>query len=259
MRTRFLRGNRTDNNGLTLPAGELSFDSETKALRIHDGETPGGFEIVGQQAYAPPFGPGPETIIAGNETTGFFGEVTGEELITYSGLSSAVGLSVGTLQHDAESLWLKFVKDGEILYVAKKPSRHSVSWDAISAANAVYNDINAPTIVVGDRTLRVTLLTGGNGDPSTAAGGEWNRLLYPIHVDDPDTTAWGVNYTNADLVMGTGNGTGAYCWTQETISGDTTSRVNRGGQSLTYYLSTTSTASSSSTGWRPVLRLQPQA
>jgi hypothetical protein len=42
MRTRFKRGNTQENNSLVLLAGELSIDIEKKALRIHDGITPGG-------------------------------------------------------------------------------------------------------------------------------------------------------------------------------------------------------------------------
>ncbi len=256
MRTQFLRGTTAENNSLTLEPGELSVDLEKMALRLHADSVLGGFEIVGQQAYVPPVGPGPTTLIAGDTTTGFYGEVTGSELITYGALSTAVGLSAGVLQHDAESLWLKFVKDGEILFIAKKPPRHTVSWDAISAVNSVYDDMTAPVIQIGDDSLRVTLLTGADADPASTTGGEWNRLMYPVHVDDPAADGWGINYTNEDLIVG-GAGSGTRGWAQETSSSDTTQRVNRGWTSVGHFQMISSSTSSSSMGWRPVLRLQP--
>lgn len=50
----FPHGNTEENDLTTLPEGAISVDIERKALRIHDGVTPGGFEILGQQAYTPP-------------------------------------------------------------------------------------------------------------------------------------------------------------------------------------------------------------
>jgi len=253
MRTRFLRGNAAENNGLTLPEGELAIDLEKMALRLHVGDVLGGYEIVGQQAYVPPVGPGPTTLLAGDDQLGWYGEVTGEELITYSGLSTEVGLSAGTLQHDAESLWLKFAYQGMILFVAKKPIRHSVSWDNINAVSAVYDDVSAPAIQVGGNTLRVTLLTGGNADPASGAGGEWNDLIYRVHQSDPTGTNW-ASYTDADLVVGSGNGRGS--WMQETSPSNASYRVGRGASSLTYFGTAASSTAPSSNGWRPVLRLQ---
>jgi len=63
MRTRFLRGSTAENNGLTLPSGELSIDVEKKAVRLHDGVTQGGFEMVGSPIESPV--PGPDTFQGG--------------------------------------------------------------------------------------------------------------------------------------------------------------------------------------------------
>lgn len=40
-----ISGDTAYNNGLTLDEGEVSVDTELNQIRIHDGETPGGFEI----------------------------------------------------------------------------------------------------------------------------------------------------------------------------------------------------------------------
>ena len=44
------RGNTTQNNAFTGAAGEISFDTTTNTLRIHDGSTAGGYQIVSATA-----------------------------------------------------------------------------------------------------------------------------------------------------------------------------------------------------------------
>ena len=40
------RGTTAQNNAFTGAAGELSYDTATEGLRVHDGSTAGGFEIL---------------------------------------------------------------------------------------------------------------------------------------------------------------------------------------------------------------------
>ncbi len=44
------RGNTTQNNSFTGAAGEVSFDTTTNTLRVHDGSTAGGYQIVSATA-----------------------------------------------------------------------------------------------------------------------------------------------------------------------------------------------------------------
>ncbi len=268
MRTRFLRGNTAENNGLTLESGEFSMDLEKSALRLHDGVTPGGFEIIGQRAYEGP--------TAGDLTAGFYGEVAGSDFITYDQLATEIGLSAGTSQFNAESAWLRYSLDGQELYVAMKPARHSISWNQIHTVGAVYDDTGAPTVVVGGRTYRVTLLRGASADPAadqsgydlpSADGSEWNRLLYPVHsgvhtvTSNPtphtdasaDPYASWASYSDADLVMHSGAGNGSYNPTQE--STPTNYRIARGSNGVSYYVQLSTTGATSGIGWRPCLRL----
>jgi len=248
MRTRFLRGDTTQNNGLTLPNGELSIDLEKRALRLHDGSTLGCFEILGTQAYVPPG----STIIAGDELTGFYGEIVGSDFITYSSLSYQVGLSAGTLQHDAESAWLKFSLDGRVVYVAKKPIRHTITAREINDQHLTVENSSTSTVTVNDNVFKVTLLTGGDTNPASSPGGEWNRLMYPIHIDDPDGLEWGINYTNGDLSIGEGDGRATWTSASETDTyGD---RIFRGHSSLTAFSSVRTDYAVAVHGWRPVLR-----
>lgn len=279
MRTRFLRGDSAQNNGLTLPNGEITVDLERKALRLHDGSTLGGFECVGTQAVT---GPG-----FGDESAGFYGEVPGTEFISYGDLSAQVGLSAGTLINDTESGWLKFSLDGVVTYVAKKPVRHTVSWEHIYQAGCVYGvdgfgsnpsggNVDQNTIVTIDgKDYRVSLLKGTNTDPggedtatfdpSYTHTSEWNRLMYPIHsgvhTDDrnPSNPSIAYNqwasYSDDDLVVDYRSGNGAYSWCQETIASNTARRVIRGNYGVTIFTRTTATNTNTLFGWRPRLTL----
>jgi len=230
-------------------------------------------------------GPGPSTLIAGDMTAGFFGEVPTSELITGDDLATAIGLTAGTSQYSTEP-WLKFALDGNIIYVAKKPYRHTVSWQHIYQAGAVYGtgdngynpsggDILQDTnISVDGFSLDVTLLKGANTDPTgTDATGydlafthnsEWNRLMYPIHSgihtnsNNPSTPSvpyaqW-ATYSDSDLLVHSSFGSGSYSWTQETPV-TSTQRLIRGYVGVTRVTRTTATNTSSSLGWRPCLRL----
>jgi hypothetical protein len=44
----FRRGTTSQNNSFTGSAGELSIDTDLDVIRVHDGSTPGGFALVGQ-------------------------------------------------------------------------------------------------------------------------------------------------------------------------------------------------------------------
>ncbi len=118
----------------------------------------------------------------------FIREVPASEFITGAALASQIGLTAGTSQH-SDAGWLHFELDGKTLYVAKKPYRHSASWDQINARGAVFG---TKTVVINGKTYKVRLLksvasgdmyTGSDVvyDPVEAYGSEWNRLFYPIH------------------------------------------------------------------------------
>ena len=86
-------------------------------------------------------GIGRDTLFAGDEQCGFFGEVTVEELFgtgkDAGELITTVGITQGINQNLTEN-WLKFAWKGKILFYPKKSIRHSISWDHIYAEGAVY-------------------------------------------------------------------------------------------------------------------------
>lgn len=195
-----------------------------------------------------------------------------------TGTSLAQTLGIGNTAPEVlinnNSGWLKFVHNGKIKYIAKKPFMHTVSWNDIAKAEAVYGN---RTVRIGSRLFRVSLLSGAEADPSSwalastasdnkGAGSEWNELVYRVNVGVPTDGAatnqggkqvglnwW--NFTDADMVMTAANGNGSYTWCKETLAFDTAFRVIRGVDSLSYFIYSTSYTASTSHGWRPCLTL----
>jgi hypothetical protein len=162
-----------------------------------------------------------------------------------------------------------------VLYVAKKPFAHSISWDAIACRDGVFGD---RTVRIGTKLYKVRLLTGAASDPidltniaatnscaqNYGGGSEYNELIYRIHQTvvtcgadthdgGPQVGANWASYTDADLVIASGNGRAK--WTQETASNNTSNRVFRGNDRLSYLTSYTSSTVNTDYGWLPVLEL----
>ena len=264
MRTRFRKWDTETNNQAILPEGMVTINTDDYSLRIHDGVTLGGFEIKTKSVVN--WGPGPRTVIGGDGDSGFLGEMTDAELISGQDLALAVGLSVGVAVNDGSG-WLKFTHQGKILYIAKKPIRKSISWDYLYQAGLVYG-VDGPGLFPGtdgvavnqevvvpigaDHLMKVRLLTGGDVNPMSTAGGEWNDIFYPICNNDPEGRFWAM-YTESDL----GLTTGGHQWVQETDAVNNTYAFIRGGGQLTRILSVSKDLKASNMSWRPVLELVP--
>ncbi len=247
-------GNTADNNKLTLPPDFVTMDTEGGSLRQHDGETKGGFI---HQATFPP--------------SPFQGEVPVSELISGNALASLVGLTAGTAYNNNEP-WLHFVDpvDNKTKYIAKKPYRHSISWDQLNAAGIVYGK----QISIGSNQYICRLIKSGLTDPMDATAGydtepthgsEWNRLMYPIcaltgeaaydvfNPDGPQPNTWASYDQTNDLYLLTHDG--RYSWCQETHSGNTNQRVRRGYYGVCRVNLFASSSATSNYGWRPCLEL----
>lgn len=228
--------------------------------------------------------PGNKSLISGTMEEGFFGEVSSSELITGDALASQVGISQGTSQHSTAG-WLKFAWKGNVQFVAKKPIRNSISWDAINIAKCVYGDSGDKTIEIGGLTYKVRLLRAlePSNDPKTVASAndgvinhysEWNRLMCQIHEqainkswDYPANVESDIGilehslgngnqgmYNDADLVVKGEDG--RYSWCQE-MSTSTSVRLGRGSGGVSYSCGIASSSTYSRGGWRPCLELVP--
>ena len=212
--------------------------------------------------------PGKLKLTAGDMKEGYFEVVPASKLITGDALASAVGISEGTSQFSDEG-WLKFGYKDNIEFVAKKPIRHSISYNAINAAGCVFG---TKTVTIGDATYKVRLIRAGTIDPMTASSGasnhgsEWNRLMLPIHIEaknkswaypdnvESDIPYWGVDFTDEDLLTKNTFGSGSYSWCQETYS---SYRVYRGHTGVSYSDNNNPSNAIAGCGWRPVLELVP--
>lgn len=168
--------------------------------------------------------------IKGDSTLGFFGEVASANLITGADLVTALGITEGT--NIADAGWLKFARNSRIVFVAKKAIRHSISWDHINSKGAVYGQA---VIVIDGVRYAVRLLSSA----------EWDALIVKVHQDD--VGPWW-NYTNADLLVASGDGRAS--WTS-TPSGS--NRVDRGYHSVSDSGSNAPSSTSANYGFRPVL------
>ena len=228
--------------------------------------------------------PGAKNLISGTMEEGFFGEVSSSELITGDDLASQVGISQGTSQHSTAG-WLKFAYKGEMQFVAKKPIRHSISWDTINTAKCVYGDSGDKTVTIDGLTYKVTLMRAlePTNDPKTTAsassgevnhGSEWNRLMCQIHEqalnkswDYPNNVENDIGildhnlgngsqgmYNDTDLVVKSGDGRSSWC---QEMSTSTSSRLYRGTNGVSNSSDYASSISNANCGWRPRLELVP--
>lgn len=207
-------------------------------------------------------GPGPQTLIGGDLTLGFFGELSQSELITAAGLFSELGLTQGNLKADTEG-WLKFIVDGKVTYVAKRPFYDQISWSHLSLKKAVLGET---VKTIQQENYKVRLLKGAPGpaisisggpvDPPTTYGSEWNRLMYRI-VNLPGNSGEGIpygewaQYSENDLQVGAIAEAATIC--QESSIDAPNDALNRGYRRLGAGGKALKTSATALMAWRPVL------
>ena len=124
--------------------------------------------------------PGPKVLVAGNRNRGFYGFVQpwefgeiegnpeGSQEFNGTNLATAVGVTQGTAIN-SNMPWMKFVSNGEIIFVPVKAIRHSTTWNSIYNAGAVY----------GDGTIGVTPPNGRSGNKLSVDGANSSFLIEP--------------------------------------------------------------------------------
>ncbi len=275
------RGNTAANLAYAGYDGEITIDTETGVVRLHDGITPGGQRLVRFDEL-------------GMSPAVFEGEVPASSFIQGDTLASTLGIVVGSAIN-ATTPWLKFSLDGKTVYIPKMPIRDRVSWGTLYDVGAVYGTPSDPgpaasydpvnqdaQVVINNETYHVRLMKGTTTDPAQANdwggesgfdqnfthGSEWNRLMYPIHngthtggldtnIDpdehaDPNVGPFGsqAQYSDADLGI-----IGMSTWCQETGATGDNYRIYRGRYGLTYSGRNAVTYYSDTNGWRPLLEL----
>lgn len=227
MQTIHFRGTTTENDALTLPSGFLSVDTEKKAVRIHDGETPGGYEKVGTQVYEPPEGPGPTTFLHGNWSLGYFGEMS---LYNTDSLASDIGLSAGDAS-DGDHLWFKFAYEGDIFYIYSQLARNGLSHQDIESTEG-------QTVTIDDRDFTNVFISEA----------EWEAMMWRMYADYPNQVDGGEAWN--DYASGELTATGGQ-WTHVRDSSGYVVGSTGGFASNQF----DSNADGGSLGWRPVLKI----
>ena len=219
--------------------------------------------------------PGERKLLKGTMDAGWFGEVASNDFISGDALANMLGITAGTSQYSNEP-WLKFAYEGDVYLIAKKTFRHSISWDQINAANAVYGDTK---ITIKGKSYEVMIPRGTGKDvqpnPKTMIAGYdgnanhksmWNTLMLPIHAKAPSSWAypnnvksptdnWGCSYSDNDLQTNSSAGNGSYTWCQETVGNNASYRLLRGFGGVSYSYCSYSGDTGSGVGWRPVLKI----
>lgn len=158
-------------------------------------------------------GPGSQAPIV----DGFYGEVSAQELYTGDELALMLGVTEGS-PINSNGGWLKFSHNDNILFIAKQPFRHSITWAHLYERGLVYGTDDNGKAPYGTPTNQLTkvrkngndfvvrLMTGANADPfddtdplfypstdmcqlNIGGGSEWNDLMYRIHQLVPDCPA----------------------------------------------------------------------
>lgn len=181
------------------------------------------------QVNFPESGPGNKRLKFGTADLGFFGEVSASEL--FDGYEVANWPEVEVAGTDARMtglVWLKFVRNGKFLFIAKEPIKIVVSWNGLYASGLVYGvrggglypgspavDQLIPKLKMeGSRKwwLKPRLLQGMVNDPypgtpgtaSNISSTEWDDLIPKITTKDTvkGLEIWG-SYRRDDLQLGT--------------------------------------------------------
>lgn len=264
------RGDTQTNENYTGLIGELCFDTETKEVRVHDGEQLGGF-IVG---YKEPVLE-PEPVV--ENPVKFLGLVPASDFITGSALASMVGLSAGTLINDTTN-WVKMNDHGTIILFPMKPIRHSANWSWMNTSNIVYGN---RTVVIRGVEYKIRLFKGSDTDRQlegsdglnrgynveSSRQSEWNRLMYQIHSGvhlDPENDNTGsypygtlAQFSDEELGLFYTKGKGSSSWCQEKSSTHDSFYVCRGFEGVTPTFIERDTYNYDYLGWRPILEEVP--
>lgn len=88
----------------------------------------------------PDSGPGPKTLLRGNEDAGYFGTVSEAEFYDMYDLAAVLPLSATLYAYDPAFgyHWLKFMFKGKVLFIPSNPLYNQASWNIVYNAGYMY-------------------------------------------------------------------------------------------------------------------------
>lgn len=192
-----------------------------------------------------PLGPGPTTLLEGNDMYGYYGKyqgiITPNELIALASITE--GQRVPEVVGNEFITWLKFSHNYKSLFIADKPIYQSISWNHLETLKLIFGKV----IKINEQKYLLRIPQGANKNPAEKSGemqsnSEWDSL---IRVFAPDDAGQGLN-----------NGSDVRSWCQETRKDDINTAVDRlNNNSICYFFGSSKNDKNYFRGYRPVLEV----
>ena len=115
--------------------------------------------------------PGSKYLLAGDRDAGYFGFVPSVDLLSGTDLALTLGITGGTAIN-SDSPWIKYVWNGRVCFTPLKPLRHSITWNQIYEAGAVYGKSNEGTLPPNGR-LGIQLSIDGSDNSINSSIGKF--------------------------------------------------------------------------------------
>jgi hypothetical protein len=189
----------------------------------------------------------------------FLGEITNQELFENNKMADLINLTKGLDINDGKPDWLHFELNNKTLIIAKKPIKHSIS----------YQDLLDEELVLGKRTIQdinqnnYILRLIKCGENTLDHDSEWNLLIGGVSEGDTDFkennhqkiyATINKPYKNEELQTGIIIGGSTWCQETKQINNELYA-VNRGYMTISRYHLTQIYYGESGFSYRPVLEL----
>ena len=232
----FRRGSASQNNTYTGAAGELTIDTSTWDIRVHDGITPGGYSISGAASTATAISGGVTGDLlyqSGPGVTSFINIGAADTVLTSDG-TTATWVSLGTLTAvggvNADNLQVNSITAGNRYLVV---TDQTGAYTALEASTAtIYNESSGLTI---NKALNAGghIIPTANGTYDLGSSSNRFRTLYltssslyvgNTHLTGTGTTGLSVNGVPVALTNANGdlNGRNLVLTGNLTVQGTTT-------------------------------------
>jgi hypothetical protein len=232
----FRRGSASQNNTYTGAAGELTIDTSTWDIRVHDGITPGGYSVSGAASTATAISSGVTGDLlyqSGPGVTSFINIGAADTVLTSDG-TTATWVSLGTLTAvggvNADNLQVNSITAGNRYLVV---TDQTGAYTALEASTAtIYNESSGLTI---NKALNAGghIIPTANGTYDLGSSSNRFRTLYltssslyvgNTHLTGTGTTGLSVNGVPVALTNANGdlNGRNLVLTGNLTVQGTTT-------------------------------------
>lgn len=134
---------------VTLPAGSLTYTDDTAVrnqLYYYRVASRKGADIAltpnKALAYMPYTGPGPQVLLRGDWSFGYFGKMPMSDLFSIQECQNYVGPlpAPAAINNSIDIGWLKFVYKGKILYIASQAIYGALPWELLYKAGVIYGN-----------------------------------------------------------------------------------------------------------------------